>query len=270
MPEDVPVGYGRTGAALMAAFPGQYGEAADMAGPDDSTFAAPETVQQAPPFPAPGHAAQLPGNWQFPSVTPSAVHSHPDHGRQMQLTEIPGVGQVVVPVEHVAPNVGGISPEPVTMAGMGMPQNVETEVDHWHRVIAQHAAQAAHEVLSAAQDGRFATINEAEAFLAQRVNQIAAGFRASVTIVTQHVIALVMKRIAPVLKKAIRASAVRRRGVGDWRGSGFTGMGFTTYERGMKVKGAAPSYLPAAEVTAIEHGETLEGWRGSGFTGMGT
>lgn len=95
MPQDVPLGQGYLGDALLHAFPGQYrGEAPAQTNP--------ATYLPQPPGAASGR----------PSYT------DPDQGRQLALVEMPGVGQVVVPVEHTMVGMNQVVPVDYTMIGV--------------------------------------------------------------------------------------------------------------------------------------------------------
>lgn len=268
MPVDVPLGAGRTGADLLNAFPGQYRDAGEQMPVDNSTYMASMGPPQLPGYTAPAYV--------------TAPYADPDQARGMQLVEMPGVGQVVMPVEHTMvgnPQMGSVMPVEHVMADFGkLPKALRIEVHHFRREIAEIVAQAAMEGLQGAKNGSFKSVQEAELHVRRRVHQVTRQFQQHIRIGAERALHAGLANIRGQLERILRRAPARRRfrgsiplgaSVGDWRGSGFTDMGITTYERGMKVKGAAPTYLPEAEVEAIERGTTLSNWRGSGFANMG-
>ncbi|MGH8896764.1 MAG: hypothetical protein ACRDZ4_07005 [Egibacteraceae bacterium] len=102
MPRDVELGAGYVGDALLAAFPGQYRSA----------------EHEVPTTNPSNYMAVFPGN-----ASGRPTYRDPDQGRALQLVNMPGVGQVVVPVEH-------------TMIGGGM--DAVVPVDH---TIAHHVEE---------------------------------------------------------------------------------------------------------------------------------
>ena len=128
MPTDVPIGAGYTGDVLFGAFPGQYRD----------------TVQ------GPNAMAQ-PAAQTFVVQT----RTDPDQGRPMALMDMPGVGQVVVPVEHTMVGVGMNAVMPVehsvagangapdlsALDGLGEP----AKLGHCAQILSKVAARAAHE-----------------------------------------------------------------------------------------------------------------------------
>lgn len=154
MPQDVPMGQGYTGDALLAAFPGQY-RGGDPSPTSPVTYL-PTT---------PGSNAGRP------------TYSDPDGGRRLALVEMPGVGQVVVPVEHTMVGVQGpVVPVDYSMVGVdAIGCSVDREnisgLGH-HQVcawgvnkISKAAGAAAHEALALVKQGRIKTAGEAQAHI---------------------------------------------------------------------------------------------------------
>jgi hypothetical protein len=151
MPQDVPMGQGYMGDALLAAFPGQYRGG-------DPAPTSPVNYLPQPPGAASGR----------PSYT------DPDAGRRLALVEMPGVGQVVVPVEHTMAQV--VVPVEHTMVGVdaiacGVDRENLSGLGH-HQVcawgvgkISKAAGAAAHEVLSLVTSGQIKTAGEAQAHI---------------------------------------------------------------------------------------------------------
>lgn len=268
MPQDVPLGYGRTGAALLGAFPGQYRDSGEEVQADQQSYMA--------QMGQPGPGAQLPGTNAPAYVTQPAPRQYtdPDHGRQFQLQDMPGVGQVVVPVDHTMvgnqqqqEQMGAVMPVEHQMANTHLgvlPKPLKVEVQHWHREISNIVAQSAMEALAGAEKGLFRTADEAELHVARRVRSLTREFKEHLRHASERAIAHGLQQIRPKLAAALRRSAARRpfrkdlsnwRGSGmtDWRGSGFTDVG-PWEERGTVVKGSAPSYMTERARERIESG----------------
>jgi hypothetical protein len=154
MPQDVPMGQGYMGDALLAAFPGQY------RGGDPAPTSPVNYLPQPP-----GAAAGRPS------------YSDPDSGRRLALVEMPGVGQVVVPVEHTMVGMNQVVvPVEHTMVGVdaiacGVDRENLSGLGH-HQVcawgvgkISKAAGAAAHEVLALIKSGQIKTAGEAQAHI---------------------------------------------------------------------------------------------------------
>ena len=175
MPQDVPMGQGYMGDALLAAFPGQYR--------DESPRSNPVTYLPQPP----GAAAGTP------------TYTDPDSGRQLKLITMPGVGQVVVPVEHTMIGVNGpVTPVDYTMVGCdAIACSVDREnlsglghaqVCSWGiGKISKAAGAAASEALALIKQGKIKTAGEAQAHI-----------KASTAKVGSHVVSRLQARIPKV------------------------------------------------------------------------
>jgi hypothetical protein len=215
MPSDVPLGAGYVGDALFTRFPGQYRDSEQSA--------------------AGRGFFDFPGNH-------GPVYRDPDNGRRLELTEVPGVGQVVVPVDH---SVAAIVPVEHTMAAVYPSDHVMAGLEdlghddprtphgkmHWHaklvaaldasaheasapkqlmvafNVVAQMAVQRA---LEKAQRCRFKTPEQAVAFVKSSIISAAASFKPMVQRVAFMVAESASKAAAPALKKAWCAPGSKR------------------------------------------------------------
>lgn len=206
MPQDVVMGQGYMGDALLAAFPGQYRASEPMA-------TNPATYLPQPPGAISGR----------PSYT------DPDQGRTLKLVTMPGVGQVVVPVEHtMVGNMNGpVVPVDYSMVGV---DDIACSVDRedlsglsGHHVcawgvhkISKAAAAAAHEALALIKQGRIKTEGEAQAHI-----------NAATTKVGNHVVARLQARIpkvpSVVKQAASQAWAAVRSQVAHQLGKGTMG-----------------------------------------------
>lgn len=160
MPQDVPLGQGYSGDALLSAFPGQY---RDEARPQVN----PSTYLPQPPGAASGRPS----------------YADPDNGRALRLIEMPGVGQVVVPVEHTMVGVGSVVPVEHTMVGVdAIGCSVDREnlsgLGH-HQVcawgvnkIGKAAGAAAHEALALVKQGKIRSAGEAQAHVQARTEKV--------------------------------------------------------------------------------------------------
>lgn len=101
MPTDVKLGAGYIGSIMEERFPNQYRDSSKEV----------QTYEQ--------------GYYQFPGAQsghPRAVITDPDQGRAMKLMNIPGIGDVAVPVDATIGQVVNVEQR---MAGMGQVVNVE-------------------------------------------------------------------------------------------------------------------------------------------------
>lgn len=234
MPSDVPLGAGYIGDALFTRFPGQYRDAEqEAAGRSFSNF---------------------PGN-QGP------VYTDPDNGREHMVKEIPGVGQVVVPVEHtmaavvpVEHTMAAVYPVDHDMVGIGDladdPRTGHGKM-HWHaklvaaldqsaqmasapaqlqtafNAVAQLAVQRA---LNKAQRCKFKSPEEGVEFVRSAIITSAKQFKPMVQQVaalvadgTSKAVASAIKKVwcAPGSKKVVRSGRKQGKKLGDWPGSMF-------------------------------------------------
>lgn len=160
MPQDVPLGQGYSGDALLAAFPGQYRDEA------------PRSTNPSNYLPQPPGAA---------SGRPS--YSDPDAGRRLALVEMPGVGQVVVPVEHTMVGMNQVVPVEHTMVGVdAIGCSVDREnlsgLSHHHVCawgvgkISKAAGAAANEALALVNQGKITSEGEAQAHVKARTEKV--------------------------------------------------------------------------------------------------
>jgi hypothetical protein len=131
MPKDVHLGEGYTGDALMNAFPNEY-RSVDGA-PDQAVPGQPRPQLQPYEQPQNYQLVMPPGN-QAGQFTPA----DPDRARPLELQEIPGVGQVAMPMgSPIVHNEGGMAsvlPTEHTLAGpqgMGQVVPVDHEMADW-------------------------------------------------------------------------------------------------------------------------------------------
>jgi hypothetical protein len=217
MPSDVPLGAGYVGDALFTRFPGQYRDSEQSA--------------------AGRGFFDFPGNH-------GPRYTDPDSGRKLEMQSIPGVGQVVVPVDHtiaaVVPvdhNMAAVYPSDHVMAGLedlghDDPRTPHGKM-HWHsklvaaldasaneasapkqlmgafNVIAQMAVKRA---LEKAQRCRFKTPEQGVAFVKSSIISAAASFKPMVQRVAAMVAESASKAAAPALKKAWCAPGSKRAG----------------------------------------------------------
>lgn len=163
MPQDVVMGAGYMGDALLAAFPGQYRGG-------DPTPTSPVNYLPLPPGAASGR----------PSYT------DPDQGRTLKLVTMPGVGQVVVPVEHTMVGMNGpVVPVDYSMVGLGALAHYVSREDlsglgDHHKCawgvnrISKAAATAAAEALQLVQHGKLTSAAAAEAHVKAGTEKIGA------------------------------------------------------------------------------------------------
>lgn len=161
MPQDVPMGQGYMGDALLAAFPGQY-RGGDPAPTSPVTYL-PTT---------PGSNSGRP------------TYCDPDSGRALKLITMPGVGQVVVPVEHTMVGMQGpVVPVDYSMVGVDAigcsvdRENISglghAQVCAWGvGKISKAAGAAAAEALTLVKQGRIRTAGEAQAHIAARTTKV--------------------------------------------------------------------------------------------------
>jgi len=223
MPTDIEIGAGYCGDALFQRFPGQYRD--------------PEMDSQAK-----AHFDSFPGNH-------GPVYTDPDVGRRMVMKEIPGVGQVVVPVDHTMAQVVNVEH---TMAGMAavypvdhtmVGLNDDPKTDHgrlqWHHTLVLALDQSAHmtnssqqlsvafndvaqkvvqRALKKAQAGKFASVTAAVQFVKDAITASAGNFTAQVQKVAVLIAASASKAAESALSKVWTAPKAAK-GVGDWPGS---------------------------------------------------
>lgn len=207
MPKDVPLGAGYTGNVLLGAFPGQY---------RDTEEARPEAYNS---------VAQLPAGQPTYVVPPAG----PDNGRPMQLRNIPGIGQVVVPVEHTM--IGSVVPVDHTMVGMdsvvpvdhtmvGMGHHVREDlsglselgkVQHSAGLLAQVAGRAAHEALQHLRNRSFTAWGQVEQHVRARVERARAQIEqrlrqrlAKLAAVAEHAVKQALDAARPKAAHALR------------------------------------------------------------------
>jgi hypothetical protein len=205
MPQDVPMGQGYMGDALLAAFPGQY-----RASEPQPTN--PVTYLPQPPGAAAGR----------PSYT------DPDQGRTLKLVTMPGVGQVVVPVDHTMVGMNGpVVPVDYSMVGIaGLAHYVSREdlsgLGHHHACawgvnrISKAAGTAAHEALVLTRQGKLGTPAAAQAHIQAQTAKIAAlvtqklqAKLARIPAIVAEASAQAWKDIAPMISKMLARPGVR-------------------------------------------------------------
>jgi hypothetical protein len=214
MPQDVEVGAGYCGDVLFQRYPGQYRNP-EM----DSRERA--------------HFNSFPGNH-------GPVFTDPDQGRAMVVKDMPGIGQVVVPVDHTMamlpapppprPQMGSVYPSDHTMVGVGAmgdddPASHQGRM-HWHSKLVQ-ALDASASVASApaqlqaafstvaqmavgraiekAQRGRFKSADDAVAFVKKAIVTAASSFNPMVQRVAALVADSTSQASAGALKKVWKA-----------------------------------------------------------------
>lgn len=235
MPQDVPLGAGYVGDALFTRFPGQYRDP-EM-----------DSQQQA-------HFDSFPGNH-------GPVFTDPDVGRKMVLKDVPGLGQVVVPVEHtmaaVVPvdhTIAAVYPSDHTMVGLNDDPRTDQGKLKWHHTLvlaldqsanmtnsSQQLAVAFNDVaqkviqraLHKAQAGKFGNVAAAVAFVRDAITASAGNFKPQVQRVAVQIAASASKAAESALGKVWRApgkgvKAPRRHktqgAVSDWPGSMMAGV----------------------------------------------
>jgi hypothetical protein len=227
MPTDVEVGSGYCGDALFNRFPGQYRD--------------PEMNTQEK-----AHFASFPGNH-------GPVYTDPDVGRKMILKDVPGIGQVVVPVEHTMAAIpqpqrtmGAVYPSDHTMVGFGDDPNTDHGKLLWHNTLVHALDQTAHYTNSSqqlatsfsdvakravlravqkAQAGQFRSVEAAVQYVRDAITAAAGNFTPQVQQVAIKIAATASAAAQPSLKSAWRAPKPGARGVGDWPGSMMGSMG---------------------------------------------
>jgi hypothetical protein len=237
MPQDVPLGAGYIGDALFTRFPGQYRDAEREAA--GSSF---------------NGIAQFPGN---ASGRPNYVD--PDSGRQMVLTSMPGVGQVVVPVEHAMASVlpvqhsmASVYPSDHTMVGLDDDPSTQHGHMKWHTMLvraldasatmkdskaqlavafSQIAQEAVRRAIEGAARGRFASVEQALQFIHHAIVAAARSFIPAVQAAAQAIAKATMAQAKDAVAKVFKPRSSQKRGHGhrrtgaaDWPGS-MMGMG---------------------------------------------
>ena len=117
MPTDVELGEGYTGDALLSAFPNQYRDSAK----DAKEYSAHGGAPQA-------YYAATPG-----SISGRPTATDPDHGRELAIQNMPGVGQVAVPVE----NAMVTNAQPMS-AFSDLGQQIPSDIEHMSIMSAQN------------------------------------------------------------------------------------------------------------------------------------
>lgn len=216
MPSDVPLGAGYVGDALFQRFPGQYRDSEQSA--------------------AGRGFFDFPGNH-------GPVYTDPDNGRRLELTEVPGVGQVVVPVDH---SVAAVVPVEHTMAAVYPSDHVMAGLEdlghddprtphgkmHWHaKLVAAldataNEASAPRQLMSAfnavaqmaveralekAKRCRFNSPEQGVAFVKSSIIHAAAQFKPMVQRVAHMVAESASKAAAPAIKAAWCRPGARKR-----------------------------------------------------------
>lgn len=205
MPKDVLLGEGYTGEALLQAFPNQYRDSSQ----EVTEFGGISTFQ------SPGVTAGRPS------------YADPDLPRPMETKYIPGVGQVVVPVEH-------------HMAGRRKKlfQEVQGEIDHWKDVITRIASEATRFALHGVRHGSIRTVGDAERYIRAHVTRVASRFTKRVHEISEAVAHETIKTVRPVLEQALSKRKITRLevaaakkgaqedegGVGNWQSLTFSGV----------------------------------------------
>jgi hypothetical protein len=223
MPTDVEVGSGYCGDALFNRFPGQYRD--------------PEMNTQEK-----AHFASFPGNH-------GPAYTDPDVGRKMVLKEIPGIGQVVVPVDHTMAQVvnvehtmagmGAVYPSDHTMVGLGDDPATDHGKLHWHNTLVGALNQTAHYTSAPAQlaasfnavaqaaiqramvkakAGHFRSVEAGAKFVSDAIAAAAGNFKPAVQRIALQIAASSATAALPALKSVWRAPKGGQ-GVGDWPGS---------------------------------------------------
>ena len=220
MPTDVEVGSGYCGDALFNRFPGQYRD--------------PEMNTQEK-----AHFASFPGNH-------GPVYTDPDVGRKMVLKDVPGIGQVVVPVEHTMaacpqprPAMGAVYPSDHTMVGFGDDPKTEQGRLSWHNTLVNALDQTAHYTSAAAQlgasfntvaqaaiqralvkakAGQFRSVEAAVQYVRDAISAAAGNFKPEVQKIAIQIAASASAAALPALKRAWKAPKAGQ-GIGDWPGS---------------------------------------------------
>jgi hypothetical protein len=229
MPTDIEVGAGYCGDALFTRFPGQYRNP-EMEGQERANF------------------ANFPGNH-------GPVYTDPDAPRKtMVMKEIPGIGQVVVPVEHtmaqvVVPvehtmaGVGAVYPSDHTMVGMGDDPNTNQGQLHWHNTLVDALNKTAHitnvpqqlsiafnavvqkavqTALDKAKKGQFASVAAAVKYIHDAIVAAALHFKPELRMIADRVADTASKSATAALKmlwKAPSGPGRKRLGMSDWPGS---------------------------------------------------
>lgn len=222
MPQDVAIGDGYCGEALFSRFPGQYRD--------------PEAAS----------AARGSGQGSFPG-NHGPIYVDPDGGRPMQVKEVPGVGQVVVPVDHT---VAAVYPSDHTMIGLGAAGTDDPKTVHGHAHWRDQLIQALNETaamgnpaaqltvafgriaqivvqhaLKKAKHGRFATADHAVQFVRDAIITSAKAFKPIVQTMAARVADATVKAAGAAIKKAWTAPSAAhktghsRRAMSDWPGS---------------------------------------------------
>jgi hypothetical protein len=230
MPTDVEVGSGYCGDALFNRFPGQYRD--------------PEMNTQEK-----AHFASFPGNH-------GPVYTDPDVGRKMILKEVPGIGQVVVPVDHTMAQVvnvehtmagmGAVYPSDHTMVGLGDDPKTPHGKLVWHNTLVSALDQTAHFTNSSqqlatsfndvaqkaiqraaqkAKAGQFGSVEAAMQYVRDAITAAAGNFKPAVQKIAIHIGATSAMAAQPILKSVWRAPKPGAKGVGDWPGSMMGNMG---------------------------------------------
>lgn len=201
MPQDVPLGAGYVGDALLAAFPGQYRQADPQASPVN-----PSNYLALPPGAASGRPA----------------YTDPDHGRQLTLVNMPGVGQVVVPVEHTMIGMNQVVPVDYTMIGVDHAPGEDLSgmdaitAKKWTgEKIGQVAGRAVREVLAALKQGMAPAKAQAmlHAYIDKAAEQIEARLRrriAQLPAIKKQAFAEAWKQILAISSARVRPAPPRR------------------------------------------------------------
>jgi len=164
MPKDVVLGEGHIGDALLAAFPGQYGAQDTEARVKNPSLEGQDTAYSGLPTYLPGYQG--------------VRATDPDHGRQFVLQDMPGVGQVVVPVEHTiaavypaSHDMAGTQEEELgiivsdDLSGLGATQKIQ----HGMGRLAEVAGRAAHRAVALSRSGQLRSMGEVEAYVTKQV-----------------------------------------------------------------------------------------------------
>jgi hypothetical protein len=265
MPQDVTLGAGYTGSALLGAFPGQYRDT--------------EPVAETAPVPL----AQLPSGQPRYVVAPPG----PDNGRPMMLQNIPGIGQVVLPVEHTM--AGAVVPVSHDMAGMNAVMPVDHTMAHHVREdlsgfeglsdlgklkrgaskLGQVAARAAHEALQNLRNRSYTSWEQVEQYVRSQVAAAKAKIEARLRKRLDRLPAVADQAVKHALAAAQpKAAAILRRGSGT-AGVGQPEPGWAV-DFGDIVQTEAPSRgMLTKELLREQVGAGFSNWRGSGFAGQG-
>lgn len=230
MPTDVVIGAGYCGEDLLQhRFPNQYRD--------------PQHVQT---FDTSGYMAQFPG---AASGHPAAVTvpTDPDRGRPLMFQNIPGVGQVVVPVTHemVGLAQGSVVPVEHDVAGIAQISPVEHTMvgedegfdglgdistrEKLAEALACKAAKAVDRALRGIASGRIKTLADAEKFVSERMQKVSSRYAA-----------IIQKLAESARKKALEESRSRFEEALSKAGK-QTGAG----DFGLVTKGGEPSSLKA-------------------------